>query len=373
MKGQAMRLASPRPAPAFFAFVLLAVCATARGEEAAGVWFGQEDWEVACDNTLTCRMVGYCRKADKDAAAVLITRAAGPDAPFRGEVMLLAHHDDGKAGWPPLALLLDSKAQGPLEKGRGYGMYRLAAAEIHALLEAIRQGGAVGFAGDAFSCLLSDRGAAAVLLQADAAQGRIDTPGAFLQKGEKPEENVFPPRPLPVIQAKKVRAASSRRLSAAEVAALKPALLQSKQAACAFDDPSAKTPVGAFTLTPVDAKHVLISTRCWRGIGEGERYAYWIMDSALAGKPEFVTAEANTYLGFVRKNALLDAGELTGLFPLPGKRGGDQGATWVWDGQTFRLTERWMQSGHSWGLRTFVSKVIKEDGTPRYSEPDAPE
>jgi hypothetical protein len=61
IKEQAMHLATPRSALSCFALLLLlATDAMAQGEEAAGVHFQHGDWEVACDNTLTCRIAGYC-------------------------------------------------------------------------------------------------------------------------------------------------------------------------------------------------------------------------------------------------------------------------------------------------------------------------
>jgi hypothetical protein len=365
MKGQAMRLASPRPAPAFFAFVLLAVCATARGEEEHGVWFQHGDWEIVCDNTLTCRMAGYCagKNHDQGWVSVLMTRAAGPNAPLAGKaVILLDDLDVENEKYPTtLALWIDGRFQGRLgaleNAAEGGDDFPLTLAQIRALLAAAREGGMIEFVGDTKSFTLSGRGIAAVLLKADEAQGRVGTPGALIKKGNRPEKNVFPPRPKPVIRAAKVSKALSRNLTAPEIAALKPVLLQDKKMreACnaALDE---------FTLTPLDERHVLISALCWRDDEYNEGRAYWTADSALENSPRLVTHRGSGY----------DEGEI--YAQRMERKQGDcwRGRNWLWDGEAFRLSSQWtsgkcrrISAGGAWKLPAFVTDIINADGTPR--------
>jgi hypothetical protein len=97
----------PRIALPFFALVLLLpLCANAAAQgEAAGIRFEHGDWEVVCDNTLTCRIAGYCAEEDLEngCATVLITRAAGPGAPLAGQARLA---DDGGERKNPSVLTL---------------------------------------------------------------------------------------------------------------------------------------------------------------------------------------------------------------------------------------------------------------------------
>jgi hypothetical protein len=161
-----------------FAFFLLCFCATAQGEEAESVYFQHGDWEVACDNTLTCRIAGYCAEEDDDnsetqgCGSVLITRAAGPDAPLAGQVML-ADYGDGETETPPksLTLRINGKAKGKLKNPKE-GKFALTAAQIQALLVAARRNGVIGFIGDTRFFTLSGAGVSAVLLKADEIQGR---------------------------------------------------------------------------------------------------------------------------------------------------------------------------------------------------------
>jgi hypothetical protein len=360
-----MNPANPRITHPFLVILLLCLCATARGEEAAGVWFGQEDWEVACDNTLTCRIAGYCAGEDfaNGCASVLITRAAGPDAPLAGEVKLA---DDGGERKNPsvLTLRVNGQSKGKLKKEKPKNpeevCYALAPAQIRALLVAARKDGAIEFVGDAKSFTLSSKGISAVLLKADAAQGRIGTLGAFIRKGKKPEDSVFPPRPRPLIRAAKVIDAPPRKLTAPEFAVLKPLLLQSmKDNACWERELEAAEKKEVFTLTPLDERHVLISAPCWVA-ATNEGYAYWVTDSALKNPPKLVTRMGN---GDAR-------GEIYSQQRGPGNCWAE--TSWVWDGKAFHLSGEWRTGicrvGDAWKLPTFVADVINADKTPRASD-----
>jgi hypothetical protein len=359
-----MNLTIPRAAPVFFAFLLLAVGATARCEEAAGVYFQHGDWEIVCDNTLTCRMAGYYPEENNDGGygSVLITRAAGPNAPLEGEVTLA--DIDGPA-YSALTLRINGQSKGKL-KNLEDGNYALSPTQIHALLTAARKDNAVEFMGGegAKAFTLSGKGISAVLLKADEAQGRIGTPGALIRKGDKPEENVFPPRPKPVIRAEKVSKAPPRDLTAPEIAALKPLLLQSVKGKCMFLDELEPAAEVNFTLTPLDERHVLISTLCWRGASD-ENFVYWVMDSALREAPKRVLPE----VGWYGEGVIYSAAKGNSCW---------SGSSDVWDGQEFRPSSVWttgacrfIHSGGTWHLPTFVADVINADGTPRRSEWDS--
>jgi hypothetical protein len=328
-------------------FALCASMAAAAGEH--GVSFWHKDWEIVCDNTLTCRMAGYSDESDDEWGSVLITRAAGPDTPLQGKVTLADYDNDESANRPrTLTLWIDGKSLGKLtDIDAGYN-YSLKPAQIRALLIALKGTGKIAFTGEKQSFVLSTAGASAVMLKMDEVQGRIGTPGALVRSGKKPEENVYPARPAPVIQAAKVSDVPPRKLTAPEIAALKPLLLKtlSEEECYRMED-------GKFTLTPLDAKHVLISAPCWlAAYNDGD--AWWVIDSALKGQPELITSAANDY----KKGVLSGSHKSRGL--------GDcwYGQTWVWDGRTFRQSEesstgmcRGIHAGGTWDLPTFVTKV----------------
>jgi hypothetical protein len=289
------------PVKARTTLALLALCAslTAAGEE-PGIHFQRRAWEIACDNTLTCRMAGFCNEAnngDNTCGSVLITRAAGPDAPLEGK-LTLTNWSENDTYEPPrvLPLWINDGSQGDLYLREKDHAYPLTPTQIRALLAAAINDKSIEFRGTSKSFTLSGKGISAVLLKMDEFQGRIGTPGALIRTGRKPEERVLSPRPVPVIRAAKVSAAPSRVLAASEVAALKPLLTQSMgKEGCMFENQYGRfgevLEHADFILTPLDERHVLISTLCWQG-AYNDGYAHWVMDSALSGMPKFVTGDA---------------------------------------------------------------------------------
>jgi hypothetical protein len=336
------------------AWALFALCASmAAAAEEHGVSFSHKDWEIACDNTLTCRMAGYSDERDyKEGGSVLITRAAGPDTSLQGKVTLSDWYDDNESARPrTLTLWINGKSLGKLtDIDTGYN-YSLKPAQIRALLTALKGTGKIEFTGGQKSFVLSTAGASAVMLKMDEVQGRIGTPGALVRTGNKPEESVHPARSVPIIQAAKVSNAPPRALTAPEIAALKPLLLETLDSEVECDRIEEED--SEFTLTPLDAEHALISAPCWRGAyNMGD--AYWVIDSALKGQPEFVTNMAEVYV----------EGVLSGSYK--GRGIGDcwSGQAWVWDGRTFRSSEeyttgmcRTIHAGGAWHLPTLVTKV----------------
>jgi hypothetical protein len=333
---------------------------TAAGKE-SGFSFAHGDWEVVCDNTLTCRMAGYCPEEEdvegRHCGSVRITRAAGPNAPLRGDVRL----EDFPGEKERLTIWIDGKAQGELAYQEKNFSYSLAPAQIRALLAAARNDGEIRFARDSRKAAefftLSGRGVSAVMLKMDEIQGRIGTPGALIQKGKKPETSVYPPRPAPVIRAAKVSHAQPRMLTRPEVAAIVPLL----GGECNFDDEVIKKH-GEFVLRQLDEEHALISTLCWVGRGAEENYAYWVVDSALKTPPRFVSVQLNEYdKGFIFGSIRYGNGDCHGSRVL------------VWDGREFRQSHAdkpgmCRRKVGFWSFPTFVTQVVNEDGTPRDSD-----
>lgn len=58
-------------------------------DQLVGMSFSHHDWEIACDNTRTCRAAGYhSEEEDAPAVSVLLTRKAGPHQPVTGKLMI---------------------------------------------------------------------------------------------------------------------------------------------------------------------------------------------------------------------------------------------------------------------------------------------
>jgi invasion protein IalB len=368
-----MNFTKPRTALAFLLLVTLCASMATKGEE-QGILFRHGDWEIVCDNTLTCRMAGYSAEedCDKGCGSVLITRDAGPDAPLAGKARPENYAPFHKPPPPStLTLWIDGMSKGKLAYQKEELAYPLTQAQTWALLAAAKKDSEIRFEGegDSTSFTISGNGITAVLLKMDETQGRIGTPGALARKGNKPEESVFPPRPMPIIRAAEVSGKPSRALTAPEVAVLQPLLLRS----CDSSDPRiVDASQYGITLTPLDEQHALLSMLCFFVGSAEERRAHWVIDSALKESPKFVMDELNDYY----------KGVISGLIGHGPSNCFYEEQRWVWNGREFRKSFASSPGaclshsyGHGryqvidqfiiWDLPTFVSKVVNEDGTPR--------
>ena len=165
---------------------LLAVLpATALAAPPQGFYQNYQDWDIACDNTGTCRLAGYQADETETPVSILFTRKAGANAAVAGEVSLLPFNDDERQLARVAArseLMLNGKSLGKLalnKKGKG----KLSSAQTNALLEALKKESKISIRAGKYEWHLSDKGAAAAMLKADEFQGRLNTPSALIRKG----------------------------------------------------------------------------------------------------------------------------------------------------------------------------------------------
>jgi hypothetical protein len=325
--------------------LLLTLLAATSTPAFAGFHFVHQDWEIACDNTGTCRAAGY-QPGDGDLAlSVLFTRAAGPGADVEGELTLGDMEGTHSAS---LVLEIDGRRIGaPL---KGPNNYALAPEHVAALLAALRRDSVIEFVGDE-RWLLSDDGASAVLLKMDEFQGRLGTTGALVRRGARDESSV--PAPVPAPKLKRVRLpgpdADDARLSADPtfVAAVRAA---AKRDEC--DDPEDLFD-DAIEVWRVDARRRLVATPCWQGaynFGSG----YWLIDAAPPHAATLVTRSGSDY----------ESGRITAQHK--GRGLGDcwSADEWTWDGQAFVHTRqattglcKYVVLGGTWDLPTIVTTV----------------
>lgn len=321
----------------------------------SGVSFNHKNWELACDNTATCRAAGYANE-EEAGGSVLLTRIAGPGTVPTGEVTLADIESDGSSPVEKLTLWIDGKSVGAVKPAKNE-VWRLSQSQTLEVIRAVKGSGKVEFKGGPAPFVLSGEGAAATLLKMDDVQGRIGTPGALTKKGAQPESGVPAAIPTPVIQAVKVDKAQERALTAEEIAVLKPKLLATlPQDECdrlqSPQDNSEESGDG-IRLTPLDQDHALISTLCWRA-AYNEGYGYWVIDSALKSSPVLVTDSASVY-----GEGVISMGQKgRGIADCFGT------ASWVWDGEAFRKSHesttgmcRYIHLGGTWDLPTFVTDI----------------
>ncbi|WP_409308907.1 DUF1176 domain-containing protein [Pectobacterium sp. B1J-3] len=334
-------------------FLSMAVLTTPVMAEERGESFSYKDWEVVCDNTLTCRAAGYSPEEGKG-GSVLLTRRAGMGTAVAGEVMLAEIESDDNTPVPKLTLWIDGQPAGDVKSGKE-GDWQLSEKQAQALIRAVKGSGKAEFKGGPEPFVISGEGAYAVLLKMDDVQGRVGTPGALTKKGNGPESRVKPAVPAPIIQRVKPEKSTERPLTASETDAIKPLLLAtlSEEDWCDRIQPLDNQEPETITLTPLNHSLALITALCWRA-AYNEGYGYWVIDRQLKGKPHLITISGSSY----------DDGE---IFTSQKGRGlGDCWGTesWVWDGETFRKSReattgmcRYLRLGGTWDLPTWVADV----------------
>jgi hypothetical protein len=336
----------------------LLVASTAAGayprSDLPSATFSHKDWELACDNTRTCRAAGYHAEDDGPNATILLTRTAGPNQPVTVQLQLA--DDDRHPAPEQLAMTIDGRNLGTVRPDPKTSTLTLTDAQAKALLPALLKDGRIGWSAKGTTWTISTAGANAVLLKMDEFQGRLDTPGALVRKGNKPEASVLPPLPAPEIQAGTVSPDKTPvKLTGAQTRQLMAALRKT------VDDGSCEkleSPSG--TADELEIRHLtkdklLVSHACWTAAyntGDG----YWVVDAKLPYSAVLVTTSGTDYVDGVIES--MQKGR--GIGDCIGS------ANWTWDGRTFVQTSalttgmcRQITTGGAWELPTLVTHVRK--------------
>lgn len=331
-----------------------------------GIRFSHHDWELVCDNTGACRAAGYQDDADtfRRSASVLLTRSAGAHEPVVGQFALAAPDDADNFQFPPsVDFILNNQSLGSLKLGNdGYGTF--SPTQTQTLLQSLKQHGKIQFKSEQYTWEVSDKGAAAVLLKADEFQQRVNTPSAWLKRGNSTRP-VLPQQAKPQIQAAKVpqtgqftlkSGAKNHRqvLNLLRVANQK----QGEHDECFHlqNDEMLRD----IQVYPLNAKRVLLETSCIEGAYQTTMF-YAIADKSLA---QIVQVLPNEYGGMGDFDP--KSGELSGSF-----KGRGLGDCWhtqtaVWNGKTFvKTAEEGSQMcrgfvGGAWRMPQFVSDVVRQ-------------
>ena len=339
------------------AYVLIALSATAGAyprSDLPSTTFSHKDWELACDNTRTCRAAGYHEEDDGPNATILLTRAAGANQPVKVELQLA---DDERHPAPDqLAMSIDGRALGNVRTDPKSSILTLTDVQVRALLPALLKDGRVAWTGKGTTWTVSTAGANAVLLKMDEFQGRLDTPGALVRKGSKSESNVLPPLPAPEIQARPISQDKNPvKLTTAQIRAIKTALRKTvKEGDCELLDSTSET-AGELEVRRLTKDKLLASHTCWiaaYNAGDG----YWVVDAKPPYSAVLVTTSATDY----------DDGVITSFQKGRGVADCVATAAWTWDGRTFAQTSdtttgmcRQITPGGAWDLPTLVTNVRK--------------
>lgn len=350
----------------------LDACAqAARGEtathQAQGFHFTHHDWELACDNTRTCRAAGYQADDAERPVSLLLTREAGAAAPVRAQLTLGDIDADDASQSPvgaqPLSLRLRVNGQqlGALPWLKDQQVYGLNPMQLRSVIQALPQPRAVVevFQGDQ-TWRLSDRGAHAVLLKMDEAQGRLGTPEALVRKGARPEGAVLPPLPAPVVKAVKVPAQPVGG-STDQLPGLSPvaqATLQAQLVRSVIDEHtqlSEPDHAPAFSFHPLGGGVWLASTVCWTA-AYNQGSCMWLIQQRAPHRPVLITDLASDY----QDGVITASHKGRGIGDCWGHE------EWTWDGRTFVHTRsattglcKLVTAGGAWDLPTLVARVVR--------------
>jgi hypothetical protein len=325
-----------------------------------GVYFSHGDWEVACDNTHTCRAAGYQSDDEERAVSVLLTRKAGAGQAVAGQLQLGDDGDDENASLSrlpdpvTLVMSIDGAPQGSVSISKQTLVGDLSSGQVSALVASLSRRSTIEFSAGTITWHLSDAGASAVLLKMDDVQGRIGTRGALIRKGDRGEDGVTPARPMPVVHRARVldpELGTPAMFAAGDLARLRKALATGPGGDCEATPQADQA--DDLQAARLDDHHVLVSMLCWRG-AYNEGYGFWVVDDKVPFQPVQVTAEGSDY-----KDGRIEASQR-------GRGPADCGSTdaWVWNGSRFvhAASFTWglcksIAAGGAWALPTLVSDV----------------
>ena len=320
-----------------------------------GIGENYQDWDLVCDNTGTCRMVGYQEEGD-DPVSILFTRAAGENAVVEGKLTILPFGEadrDVQVG-QDIEIWLNGKSLGTVKHISDENPDKLTEAQTKALLSGLKKESEIRLTYGKTTLKVSDKGAAAAMLKMDEFQQRLNTPSALIRKGQE-KHAVLAPQPAPKIEVVSVNNRKTTELKRGEKQYDNVLALLRKANSCDDEDITSQD----ITLYPLTQNKVLAEALCVRGAYQSTNY-YAVLDDKLS-KVEQVLAEQYNEAGYDEKQGYAF---VRGSYK--GRALGDclAGQDAVWNGKIFIRTSEWTTGsckglpGGTWQLPIFVSNVI---------------
>lgn len=316
--------------------------------------FAHHDWEVVCDNTNTCRIVGYSAENAQLPLSVLLISKAGANQQVKGKVQLGyfgGKEEDILAKFPKsfkLEMKINNKSYGLVSMNKDNLVASLSNTQTLALLGSLKKSSQIIWKTGNYTWKLSDKGSSAVLLKVDEFQKRLGTKKALYKKGNKSEKNVLASKPIPIITAPKLASSKKVTLSSKEMALLEKKLILNKDDCFNGHEVNSKT-----TLYKLSSTKLLATKMCWMA-AYNSGSAYWVINKQAPFNPKLITTEANDYdRGIISAN----------------HKGRGIGDCWsyerfVWNGKSFQQSSqgttgqcRAIAGGGAWDLPSFVSKL----------------
>lgn len=319
-----------------------------------GFHFEHKDWEIACDNTGTCRMAGYVPIYSDFIGSIHFERKAG-EAVLLGEGRIL-YEQDKQDKSPSFTLWLDGYSLGKIEVNTNempFYDFSFTAKQTEKLLAALVGSPKIEIRNVDKRWQISAEGATAVMLKMDEFQQRLDTPTALVRKGES-NSPILQPQPLPKVKSVKPQASIREEIlkdnpKYERLSSLIKSIIDTEEDCFSFKDEE------AIVVYPLSKERKLIGTLCMMAA-----YNYSMLYLLTDKDEKQIFWYSSDYNDF-------EDGELSGLYK--GRGIGDCMGykESVWNGETFVLSQEYTTGmcrefpGGAWILPTFVSDVEKAD------------
>jgi hypothetical protein len=323
---------------------------TALGEipRAQGLYFQHKDWELACDNTLTCRAAGYSAEDSlSSAASILLSRIAGAGTPITISFKAL-HDSNNNEVQGKFNLRLGTTKLGAFTFGAD-----LSEVQSKTLLPRLLSGQQIELIQGAKRWRISLAGINAMALKIDEVQKRIGTPNALTasSRGTNDESNVAQPMPIPIFKIPKLPPQNG----------INEVVVQSIKKALPKIDCSAKTE--SISVMQLSDKKALVEVRPCERAAYNEENAYFITNIKAPHSPE--------QLNFDNPVNEYSLGVITGFYK--GRGIGDcvSTAEYVWDGSRFLKSNASGSGmcrgflGGAWDMPTVINKVDNPNLAPQ--------
>ena len=329
-----------------------------------GVEFTNQDWQVVCDNTRTCRLAGYQAENNSEfPISVLLIRRAGANAGVDGKVKLGGAKESSSKALMQLgnrhriSLFINGRDYGETKPfSAAAGSADLTPTQVKALLEALTKSSKIELVVRNSRWQLSDKGASAVMIKADEAQGRVGTPSAFINtdSAAKPNSTVLPPKSAPrlrfVMPNPKSVSNDNKRfaMKSSQLAALVTDTMKDVDKDC--PNLSDKSP---WRVSRLNGSQLMVQHDCWMG-AYNSGAGIWVINDSKPYNPTLVTTNATDY----------DKGKITSI--QKGRGIGDclSKTDWIWTGKAFEKSHesttglcRMIEAGGAWQMPTYVTEV----------------
>lgn len=326
-----------------------------------GFHFEHKDWEIACDNTGTCRMAGYNEYNEYDSSiegykvSFYFERKAGENS-ILGKVKTEKY--EFYSGDESITLWLDNQSLGTLQRSQDREYYPLTENQTMSLLAALTKTPNIEVHSPSLGILkLSADGATAVMLKMDEFQQRLDTPSALVRKGLS-KKTILAPQPIPILQSVKSLSTEYVKHNSPRYTKLL-SLLASQPASddCAvFGDER----FGGITVNQLSENRKLIGTRCYYD-GVNEEYPEELLLLTDLAEKEVFWSSNKYYSDY-------HAGNLSSYHKQSRSRDCFDYIEALWNGEQIVRSNEFTTgmcrgfSGGAWKLPTLVSTKISETG-----------